>query len=188
MKTIFKVEKADLVGAINEYPIEVVEKMIEEQVKQGNRPNVEVFQERYSSDAEHGGFDWDKTDDGPTFWIDVLENEDYDLFFKKYPKKANLVFIIGDSECGMDIIKTLEKHGGVNRHNYTGDRDDVLYFIEPNNNTIEMCCLGGEDKMLYDVIVATYTRIDAEESIFEVSMKEIAEMFGVDVSVLRIKE
>ena len=32
MKTIFKVEQSDLVGDIKDFPIEVVEKMIEEQV------------------------------------------------------------------------------------------------------------------------------------------------------------
>ena len=189
MKTIFKVEKADLVGAIEEYPIEVVEKMLEEQVKQGNRPNVEVFQERYCADADHGGFDWGKSDDGTIFWIDVLENDGYDLFFKKYPKKANLVYIAGNNEEGTDIIKTLEKYGGINRNDYRGKSSDdsVLYYIEPNNNTIEMCC-ADKDKTLYDVIVATYTRIDAEEDVFEVSMEEVAKMFGVDVSILRIKK
>lgn len=186
MKAIFKVEQSDLVGGIKDFPIEVVEKMIEEQVKQGKKADVEVFQKNASTDTEEGGFDWINTDDGMGFWSEVIGEGNFELFFKKYPKKANLVYIAGDSEIGMDIIKTLEKYGGINEHNYKGDRDDVVYYIEPNNNFIEVCDFDTNIK-LWDVILATYTPIDAEQIILEVTMEEIAEKFGVDVSNLRIK-
>lgn len=189
MKAIFEVEESDLVGGIENFPIEVVEKMIEEQVRQGNEPNVEVFQKFFAADVENGGFNWEDAEDGYRFWQQILEADNVDVFFKKYPKNLNLVYIVGDSEVGMGIIKTLEKYGGVNLHNYRGDSDGVLYFIEPNNNTIEMCCLDGKDKILYEVLLATYTAIEAEEdNILEVTMEEIAEKFGVDVENLRIKQ
>ncbi len=188
MKVIFNVEKSDLVGVIENFPIEVVEKMIEEQVKQGNFPNVEVFQKCATLDDEDGGFTWSQTEDGDEFWEEVIVESNFDLFFKKYRKKTNLVYIVGDSEIGKDIIKTLEKYGGVNRHDYTGGGDGVLYYIEPNNNTIEMCYSNGNnDKMLYAVLMATYQPIDVE-CILEVTMEEIAEKFGVDVNNLRIKK
>lgn len=189
MKTIFKVEQSDLVGDIKDFPIEVVEKMIEEQVKQGNCPNVEVFQKYGSADVSYDGFTWGNTDDGDDFWMEVIDKCNFDLFFKKYPKKnkPNLVYIAGDSEIGIDIIKTLEKYGGINEHNYKGERDDVVYYIEPNNNFIEVCDFDTNIK-LWDVILATYTPIDAEESVLEVTMEEIAKKFGVDVTNLRIKK
>ena len=187
MKAIIKVEQSDLVGDIKDFPIEVVEKMIEEQVKQGNCPNVEVFQNYVSADDGDGGFAWSKTDDDIDFWTDIIVEGNFDLFFEKYPKKAKLVYIVGDSEIGMDIIKTLEKYGGINHHNYCGNTDGVLYYIEPNNDAIEMCVID-KDKMLYEVLLATYTPIDAEEIVLEVTMEEIAEKFGVDVSNLRIKK
>lgn len=188
MKAIFKVEQNDLVGYIKEYPIEVVEKMIEEQVKQGNCPNVEVFQENPSAGMVDGGFNWKKTEQGYEFWDEVIDECNFDLFFEKYPKKnkANLVYIVGDSEIGMDIIKTLEKYGGINEHNYKGERNDAVYYIEPNNNFIEICDFAH--LKLWDVILATYTPIDAEEYVLEVTMEEIAEKFGVDISNLRIKK
>lgn len=188
MKAIFKVEQSDLVGDIKDFPIEVVEKMIEEQVKQGNQPNVEAFQNYANADADDGGFTWDKTNDGNVFWLDVIDSRNFDLFFEKYPKKnkPNLVYIVGDSEIGMDIIKTLEKYGGINEHNYKGNRNDVAYYIEPNNNSIEMC--GFDDLKLWDVLMATYTPIDAEEIVLEVTIEEIAKKFGVDVTNLRIKK
>ena len=188
MKTIFKVEQSDLVGDIKDFPIEVVEKMIEEQVKQGNSPNVEVFQNYGSAGDDDDGFTWNRTDDGEEFWVEVIDGGNFDLFFEKYPKKnnANLVYIVGDSEIGMDIIKTLEKYGGINEHNYKGERNDVVYYIEPNNNFIEICDFAH--LKLWDVILATYTPIDAEECILEVTMEEIAEKFGINVTNLRIKK
>lgn len=189
MKAIFKVEQSDLVGDIENFPIEVVEKMIEEQVKQGNIPNVKVFQEYFFASYSDNGFDWSSTDEGYDFWQEVIGESRFNLFFEKYPKKnnTNLVYIIGDSEVGMDIIKTLEKYGGINRHNYNGNRDGVLYYINPNNNTIEMCCMDTEQN-LYEILLATYTPIDAEDSVLEITMEEIAEKFGVDVTNLRIKK
>ena len=189
MKAIFKVEQSDLVGDIKDFPIEVVEKMIEEQVKQGNCPNVEVFQKYGSADVSDDGFTWGNTEDGDDFWMAVIDECNFDLFFEKYPKKnkPNLVYIAGNSEIGIDIIKTLEKYGGINEHNYKGERDDVVYYIEPNNNFIEVCDFDTNIK-LWDVILATYTPIDAEESVLEVTMEEIAKKFGVDVTNLRIKK
>ena len=186
MKAIFKVEQNDLVDGIKDFPIELVEKMIEEQVKQGNKADVEVFQKNATADAEDGGFDWDKTNDDVDFWQEVIGDSNFELFFKKYPNKTKLVYIVGDSEIGENIIKTLEKNGGINHHGYCGNTDGVLYYIEPNNDTIEMCN-ADTDKLLYEVLLATYTAIDAEEIILEVTMEEIAKKFGVDVSILRIK-
>lgn len=187
MKAIFKVEPSDLVGDIENFPIEVVEKMIEEQVKQGNCPCVEVFQQYSFAGDSDNGFDWGSAGDGYDFWEEVIGERNFDLFFEKYPKKANLVYIIGDSEIGINIIKTLEKYGGINRHNYSGNRDGVIYYINPNNNTIEMCCMDMELN-LQEVLLATYTPIDAEDSVLEVTMDEIAEKFGIDITKLRIKK
>lgn len=187
MKTIFKVEQSDLVGDIKDMPIEVVEKMIEEQVAQGNCPNVEIFQKNLTADNVDGGFNWYKSDGGSGFWIEVIENDNFELFFEKYPKKPNLVYIVGDSEIGMDIIKTLEKYGGINEHGYKGTENECVYYIDPNSNFIETCYFKNSPK-LWEVLMATYTPIDAEESMLEVTMEEIAKKFGVDVTNLRIKK
>ena len=188
MKAIFKVEQSDLVEGIKNFPIEVVVKMIEEQVKQGNCPNVEVFQNYASADTADGGFNWKDTEDGDDFWMEVIDDGNFDLFFEKYPKenKANLVYIVGDSEIGMDIIKTLEKYGGINEHEYSGCYNDCIYYIDPNNNFIETCDI--KELKLWNVILDTYTPIEVEESVLEVTMEEIAKKFGVDVTNLRIKK
>jgi hypothetical protein len=163
--------------------------MIEEQFKQGNLPDVEVFQKNATANGCESGFYWDGSEDGAEFWDKVINAGEFELFFKKYPKKANLVYIIGDSEIGMDIIKTLEKYGGKNTYGFIGDVDGVLYYIEPNNNTIRICDID-KDNILYRVLLTTYTAIEPEKSVLEleVTMEEIAEKFGVDVNNLRIKK
>ena len=187
MKTIFKVEPSDLVGDIKDFPIEVVEKMIGEQVRQGCQPDVEAFQQYPSAGVRDGGFNWGDSIDGNDFWEEVIGEDNFELFFERYPKKAKLVYIVGDSKIGMDIIKALEKYGGINRHGYNGSSDNNLYYIEPINNTIEMCSCDGSDKLLYEVLLGTYTAINAKENILEVTMEEVAKKFGVGVSNIRIK-
>lgn len=187
MKTIYKVKQTDLIGAIEDFPIEIVQKMVEEQVKQGNEPDVTLFQNDATCDFFNGGFTWEETNDGEEFWDDVIVYGNYDLFFERYPKKPNLVYIVGDSEVGIDIIKTLEKYGGINEHNFRGDSDGCVYYIEPNNNFIEVCDFEKEIK-LWEVLMATYQPIDAEEFIVEITMEDVAKKFGVDVNKLRIKK
>ena len=81
------VEQSDLVGDIKEFPIEVVQEMVNEQVRQGNKADVEVFQERLYSGCVRCGFDWTDSVIGEDFWHDVLFNKRFDAFFQKYPKK-----------------------------------------------------------------------------------------------------
>lgn len=189
MNKNYNITESDLIGEIKGFPIEVVEKMIDEQVKQGCAPDVEIFQNDKIACAVDGGFNWDKTDEGDAFWESVIAYRMFDLFFEKYPNakcKTKLVYIVGDNEIGMDIIKTLEGYGGINQHNYVGDSNDCVYFIEPNNNFIEICNFN-QNPLLWEVLLATYTPIDAEETVVEVTMEEIAEKFGVDVANLKIK-
>ena len=80
------VEQSDLIGAIKDFPIEVVQEMVNEQVRQGNKADVEVFQKRVYATRVCGGFDWDRSLVGLKFWMNVLLNERFDTFFKKYQK------------------------------------------------------------------------------------------------------
>lgn len=83
------VEQSDLIGAIKDFPIEVVQKMVDEQVRQGNEADVKVFQRGSSTPASGGGFVWDGAVDGFDFWDEVIKYKNFDLFFSKYPKKQS---------------------------------------------------------------------------------------------------
>ena len=86
MNTTYKVEQSDLIGAIEDFPIEIVKKMIERQVQQGNKPDVKAFHRFASNDAEEGGFNWKDTIEGVSFWDNVIGDKNYNVFFERYPK------------------------------------------------------------------------------------------------------
>lgn len=189
-----KITKKHLIGEISDFPIEVVEKMVSEQVKQGNLPNPTIFALKNSASYCEGGFTWDVAKDGHYFWEDVIRMKNFDVFFKKYPKTSKvesnttkLVYAIGVLGNGENVIKALEKHGGINAQGHYGDEPTYLYYIDPETNHIEICTDCECEKSLRKVLEATYTRIEIEDPIVEVSMEDIAKMMGVDMSKLRIK-
>lgn len=77
------VPKGDLHG----FPLEIIDKMIERQVEQGNTPDVSVF-ESYRYDGSYG-FSWFKTQERHSFWRSVIEGRNFDVFFEKYPKQQS---------------------------------------------------------------------------------------------------
>ena len=183
MATI-KITNADLIGRIQFYPIEVVEKMVEEQVNQGNKPDAKVFQKNASAGKSLKGFSWHGTEAGHSFWEKVLTEFNFELFFEVYPKVNRKVYIIGDSEIGIDIIKTLEKYGGVNKYNLEGKDDGVIYYIDPVTNIITLTDINSET---YNVVSTTFKCIEAEEHKIVVSLQKIAELLGVDANRIAIK-
>ena len=192
--SVFEVTKRHLVGEIEDFPMEVVERMVYEQASQRQKMNPTVFAINNSAGPAEGGFSWAITEDGYVFWENVIRKKNFDLFFSKYPKKTVVykkenkkwVYAVGNHSNGEKVIDTLVKHGGVNKLNYKGDCDAWLYYIEPNTNIIQVCDMFNETK-LSEVIMALYTELEVETTV-EVSMEEIAKMMGVDVSDLRIKK
>lgn len=87
---VYQVTEKDLIGDIKDFPIEVVQRMVNYQVKQGNKPDVKVFQNRRETNSGHGGFRWDKTEEGLGFWDAVICENNFNLFFQKYPKQNQL--------------------------------------------------------------------------------------------------
>ena len=83
------VEQSDLVGAIKEFPIEVVQEMVNEQVRQVANADVGVFQERVYAGCVIGGFDWSNSVMGADFWYDVLYCKRFDIYFQKNHKNQN---------------------------------------------------------------------------------------------------
>ena len=82
----YKVKTEDLIGEIKDFPIEVVQKMVDYQVEQGNKADITEFQIRNYSYISLGGFSWGNTVEGFDFWDDVINDKKFYVFFKKYPK------------------------------------------------------------------------------------------------------
>lgn len=77
----------------NDLPVEIQERMLDEQVRQGNPRCAEVFEEYITATPSDGGFVWAKSVDGYDFWNRIIENGDFSDFYAKYPKRPLLKVI-----------------------------------------------------------------------------------------------
>ena len=188
-----KVTQKDLIGDLEDFPIEIVEKMLQEQHKQIGKIDIAVFQYDRTKSKDNGGFRWDSTVDGRDFWNDVIRGKKFELFFERYPKrypispKSKAVYIRGDVTNAKNVIKELESRGGINKYDYTGSANEMLYFIDPVTNYISGACKTEE--ALQNLLKTFYTEISpSENTMVELTMEEIAKKLGVDVNKLRIKK
>lgn len=183
-----KVTKKDLIGDLVGFPIEIVEKMLERQYEQINKVDIVAFQnDRIQSISNgEGGFHWGETIEGYEFWNNVIRQKKFDIFFKHYPKLAKNVYIYGDDKLYENVIKTLERRGGINAKGLLGNSDYAVYYIDPKTNYIERCTQDSEK--LYNIITLTFEKIEPDKFIVEMTLPEIAEKLGIDVELLRIKK
>lgn len=84
----YKVKQEDLIGQLEGFPIEVVQAMVDEQVRQGNEADVSVFQICVDSCESEYGFDWCNSKEGTVFWEEVIMKHEFNTFFEKYPKQG----------------------------------------------------------------------------------------------------
>ena len=68
-------------------PVEIQQRMLDEQVRQGNTRNAEVFEKEIMATPHEGGFLWARSVEGFDFWNRIIENGDIAEFYKKYPKQ-----------------------------------------------------------------------------------------------------
>lgn len=87
---MFEVTEKDLVGGLTGFPIEVVRTMLLRQLDQGNRPNVQKFQNEPRAACDGYGFDWDKSAEGFEFWARVIGSKLWDVFFDRYPSAIEM--------------------------------------------------------------------------------------------------
>ena len=80
----------DMIGDLEGFPVGLVVRMMEEQEKQGNKPDVKVFQDDATVGDDEYGFTWAETEDEWDFWKDVISNKNFNLFFKRYPEYKNI--------------------------------------------------------------------------------------------------
>lgn len=81
------VEQSDLIGRIKDFPIRVVQAMVNEQVRQGNKAAVHPFWIAKCADGLDGGFRFDKSVDGFCFWDEVI-NRKSTIILPKIPQKT----------------------------------------------------------------------------------------------------
>lgn len=176
---VYKVKESDLKGCIKYFPIEVVQKMVERQYEQINKCDVHVFQfDKCSGTGK--GFIWSKTVEGDKFWQNVIIDNNFDLFFQKYPRYH--CYIKRTSETKIkDIIEKLVSLGGKKTRDY---RESQIYYISPKTREIRQC---DNDSIVYEFLSTFYTEAFVD-TVYEYTMDEIAEKLGIDVKQLKIKK
>ena len=70
----------------DELPIEIQEKMLDEQVRQGNKRNAEAFENNIIANKRLGAFNWSESVEGYDFWEEIIQNGNFTIFYEKYPK------------------------------------------------------------------------------------------------------
>jgi hypothetical protein len=79
-----------------EIPQEIVDKMLENQLAQTGKKDINVFVENVNMGKSGGGFNYAETNEGHNFWYDVVFAGDFDKFYEKYPKTKTTKFKVGD--------------------------------------------------------------------------------------------
>lgn len=74
-------------------PVEIQERMLDEQVRQGNPRNAGVFEKDTSVSPLEGGFLWDESVEGYDFWDKIILRGDIAVFYEKHPKRPALTVI-----------------------------------------------------------------------------------------------
>ena len=74
-------------------PVEIQQRMLDEQVRQGNTRNEKVFEADTSAPGRDGGFVWSKSVEGYGFWKKIIVDGDFAVFYEKYPKRPALKVI-----------------------------------------------------------------------------------------------
>jgi hypothetical protein len=183
------VEKKDLKGEIKGFPIEVVQKMVDNQVLQGNKANVLVFQHDATAPHFEGGFDWDETKEGYTFWECIIDGRKFDVFIKHFSNDKVYTCMLQDkSKHNANIIKHLEELGGKNTREFKIAFSDTIYYICPLSKTISTLPMNDDSFALLDMAGFHFVWCADDESIKEYTMEEIADALGIAVENLRIKK
>lgn len=189
---MYKVKPRDLKGEIKDFPIEVVQKMVERQYEQTGKCDVKVFQNNKYTGEKNGGFTWGKTIERDNFWDNVIGYNDFGVFFEKYPKGTTCA----NSNCHYyikrtyetkinEIISKLVSLGGKSIYSdnkyYIGND---LYYIDPVSKNI----IGyNNGTSIANLVTTFYTEVFVDE-VYEYTMDEIAEKLGIDVKRLKIKK
>lgn len=108
LRYVYKVKGVDLIKGLLGFPIEVVQKMVDNQYMQIGVSNVFIFQNDVTAGRGLGGFYWHETIEGEAFWRGVIEKRDFESFFKSYPKAKvvcdNVLYKVKDE----DLIASLK--------------------------------------------------------------------------------
>ena len=117
-------------GQLADFPLEVIERMVHNQVQQGNKADTNVFSCTRNAQLSFGGFNWFFSDEGNEFWHEVIEEMNFDLFFEKYPRQStvtNIKIDFVDSAVLLLLVGMVENLT-IDRKSFISDSDRIFQF------------------------------------------------------------
>lgn len=113
---MYTVQYSDLIGDISEFPIEIVQKMVDRSTEQGKWDDgigMSTFQNHISS-AGACGFGWNSTPEGHLFWSRIIEGKRFDLFFDLYPCKylGKTIYVETDGTNNKAQLSKIRNYAG----------------------------------------------------------------------------
>ena len=94
----FKVKKKHLTGKISDFPLRVVQAMVDEQVRQGNPADPSVFARCCTSGKDEGGFAWLGSTLGFS-WTEIIQEKKFHLIPKRQIIAPEMVGGQNSDEC-----------------------------------------------------------------------------------------
>lgn len=173
--------KPNKMTQFDKLPVEIQERMLEEQEKQGNKRDPDVFRKILRADEEGRGFNWDETDDGPKFWISVLTEEDFDCFFARYPKKEEL--LKKDTKTYPKVMEVS------NFEDFSNPRTRVV-FMEKNGKYLAWGRVSTLEEAEETLMTTCWSYAREVNPIVELTAEDISagKGVGVDPKLIRFKE
>lgn len=106
LRYVYKVKEVDLIKGLLGFPIEVVQKMVDNQYMQIGVSNVLIFQNNVISGIGGCGFSWRYTTEGEDFWRDVIKYKNFASFFKRYPKVVcdESLYVVKEEDLTGDLV------------------------------------------------------------------------------------
>ena len=106
LRYVYKVEDGDLIKGLSGFPIEVVQRMVDNQYMQIGMSNVLIFQNDVTAGISGRGFSWYYTTEREDFWRGVIKYKNFASFFKRYPKVVcdESLYVVKEEDLTGDLV------------------------------------------------------------------------------------
>jgi hypothetical protein len=129
------VKRKDITGAIEGYPIEIIQAAVDRGVEQGCDAKIVIRGLQYSTSS---GFSWADTPEGNRFWSQVMGRQRFDIFFQRYPREfvdgVHYFIIDKGKRYWVKVAETFL--GNRPRFAFEGSSGDIFYIVKYGNNTV----------------------------------------------------
>ena len=98
----------------NELPVEIQNRMLDEQERQGNKRDPKPFRIEVCEDKLNGGMNWCETNEGDNFWISVL-TKDFNHFYTEYPKEKIVNFCVKVNPITLPFLVNIRSTRNINQ-------------------------------------------------------------------------